>query len=76
MKTISFIYERLLVQHIPKHLNFWQERVPKGLPPPEEAIAEIVVCEEFDDGWGNYNDPDVTMHRSGEMCRGRSVQKS
>lgn len=54
MKIISFIAERLLIQHILKHLNLWQERIPKGLPPPVEDIAEIIVCEEFDDGWGRY----------------------
>lgn len=62
MKIISFIDEQLLIQHILKHLNLWQERITRGLPPPEEAIAEIIVCEELDDGWGSYGDPDVTMH--------------
>ncbi len=62
MKIISFIDERLLVRHILEHLNLWQERIPKGLPPPEDTIVETIVCEEFDDGWGSYGDPDDTMH--------------
>ncbi len=61
-KIISFIDERLLIQHILKHLNLWQERIPKGLPPPEVSIVEMIVCDEFDDGWGSYSDPDVSMH--------------
>ncbi len=39
-----------------------QERIPIGLPPPENTIVETIVCEEFDDGWGSYSDPDVSMH--------------
>ena len=62
MKIISFINERLLIQHILKYLNLWQERIPKGLPPPEDPMIENIVCEEFDDGWGRSNDHDVTLH--------------
>jgi len=58
MKIISFIDEQLLIQYILKHLNLWQERVPKGLPPPEDSIVEMIVCEEFDDGWV-FGDADV-----------------
>jgi len=62
MKIISFIDERLLIQHILKPLNLWQERIPKGSPPPEDSIVETITCEEFDDGWGSYSDPEVSMH--------------
>ena len=62
MKIISFIDERLLIQHILKYLNLWQERIPKGLPPPEDSIVETIVCEEFEDSWGGYSDLDVSMH--------------
>ena len=30
--------------------------------PPEVSIVETIVCEEFDDGWGSYSDPEVSMH--------------
>ena len=54
MKFISYIDESLLIRRIREHLNLWQERIPKGLPPPteHEDIADVVVCEVFDDGWG------------------------
>jgi hypothetical protein len=47
------IDEPLLIRRILEHLNLWQERIPKGLPPPAELedIADVVVCEAFDDGW-------------------------
>jgi hypothetical protein len=59
MKIISFIDERLLVRHILEHLNLRQERMHKGLPPPEDTTVETIVCEEFDDGSGCYGDPDA-----------------
>jgi hypothetical protein len=40
------------IRRILDHLGLWQERIPKGLPPPEVTIAETIVCEEFDDAWG------------------------
>ncbi|MBW2690113.1 MAG: hypothetical protein JRC99_09310 [Deltaproteobacteria bacterium] len=61
MKIVSFIDEHLLICHILKHLNLWQERIPKGQPPPEDITVETIVCEEFDDGWGSYGDPDVSL---------------
>ena len=64
MKTISFIAEPLLIRRILEHLDLWHERIPKGLPPPEyqEDIAEAVVCEAFDDSWGQSDCPDGTPH--------------
>ncbi|MGK2945700.1 MAG: hypothetical protein ACSLFC_13270 [Desulfuromonadales bacterium] len=62
MKIISFIDERLLIRRILEHLGLWQERIPKGLPPPVERIPVTIVCEEFDDGWGRSNDQDGTLH--------------
>jgi len=62
MKIISFIDERLLIRRILEHLDLWQQRIPKGLQPPAETIPETIICEEFDDGWGRYDDPDVNMH--------------
>ena len=52
MKIISFIDEPLLIHRILEHLCLWHESLPKGLPPPKEQedIAEVVVCEAFDDG--------------------------
>jgi hypothetical protein len=32
------------------------------VPPSEVTTVEPIVCEEFDDGWLSYSDPDVTMH--------------
>jgi hypothetical protein len=62
MKIISFVDERILVRQILKHLNLWQESLPKGLPPPEETIVETIVCEGFDDGWSQYDGPDGTLY--------------
>jgi transposase len=64
MKIISFIDEPLLIRCILEHLDLWRERIPKGLPPPQhhEVIAETVVCEAFDDGWGRRDETDVTLH--------------
>lgn len=63
MKIISFIDESLLIRRILEHLNLWQERIPNGLPPPEEHedVAEVVVCEAFDDGWGRHDDTGSTQ---------------
>jgi hypothetical protein len=33
-------------------------KAPKGWPQPEDTIVETLVCEEFDDGWGDGS-PDV-----------------
>jgi hypothetical protein len=64
MKIISFIDEPMLICRILEHLKLWQERIPKGLPPPEEEgdNAEAVVCESFDDGWGRYDEMGNTLH--------------
>lgn len=62
MKIIGFIDERLLVRHILEHLKLWQERMSKGLPSPGDTIVEAIVYEEFDDGLGPSDSPDVTLH--------------
>jgi hypothetical protein len=65
MKIVSFIDKSLLIRRILEHLNLWQVRIPRGLPPPEELedIANVVVCEAFDDGWSRYDDDtDSTRH--------------
>ena len=64
MKIISFIDESLQVHRILEHLNLWQDRITKGLPPPEELedIADAVVCEAFDDGWSRCEGTDDTQH--------------
>lgn len=62
MKITSFIDEPTLIRHILEHLGLWRERIPKGLPPPEETIPDEVGLEEFDDGWGRYEEPSVTLH--------------
>ena len=64
MKIIRFIDESLLLHRILEYLNLWQERIPKGLPPPEELenIADVVVCGAFDDGWNRYEAPDDMQH--------------
>lgn len=64
MKIVSFISEPLLIRRILEHLNLCQERIPKGLQPPEHHgdIVEAVVCEALDDGWGRYDKPDSTLH--------------
>ncbi len=62
MKIISFIDEHLLIRRILDHLDLWQQRIPKGLPPPVESIPETIICEEIDDGWGRYDGTDVSMH--------------
>ena len=64
MNDISFIDEPLLIHRILEHLCLWHESLPKGLPPPKEQedIAEVVVCEAFDDGWDRHDETDNTLH--------------
>ena len=55
----------LLIRRILEHLNLWQERITKGLPPPAESIEPVIetmVCRSSDDGWGRYDDPAVTLN--------------
>jgi len=61
MKIVGFIDERLLIRRILDHLDLWQQRIPKGLPPPVEPIPETIVCEEIGDGRGRYDDPGVNF---------------
>jgi hypothetical protein len=64
MKIVSFIGEPPRICRILVHLDFWQERIPKGLLPPEAQtdILEVVVREAFDDGWGDFDTTDNTLH--------------
>ena len=72
VKIISFIddagsvknLDAQLIRRILEHLNLWKERIPKGLPPPveHEDIADVVVCEAFDNGWGRYEETDDMQH--------------
>jgi len=55
-KTTYPLLRRRLLGY--SHLNHWQEKPQKGLPQPEDTIVETLVCEEFDDGWGD-DSPDV-----------------
>ena len=64
MKIISFIDEPLLIRCILEYLGLWHKSIPKGLTPPkeQEEIAEVVVCEAFDDGWVRHDKTDNTLH--------------
>jgi len=39
-----------LILYLLEHLKLLQERMPKGLSPPEDIVPAIIVREEFDDG--------------------------
>ena len=64
MKIISFIDQPQLIRNLLEHLDLWQERIPRGLPPPKlhTERAEAVVCEALDDGWRRYDEVDNRLH--------------
>jgi hypothetical protein len=60
MKIVSFINEAPVIEKILKHLRLWQIERP-GKPPPQERCEEIIEYQPFDDGWGDYEEPNITV---------------
>jgi hypothetical protein len=61
MKIVSFINEAPVIEKILKHLQLWRTEHP-GKPPPDNLFEEMIDYQPFDDGWGNYEEPSITLN--------------
>lgn len=60
MRIISFIDEAQVIWRILEHLGLWSDK-PSGKPPPVNHYQVEPVYQPFDDGWGGYDEPSVTL---------------
>lgn len=61
MRIVSFIDEAQVIRKILEHLGLWRDR-PSGKPPPEFQDRDDTTYQPFDDGWGRYEEPSVTLN--------------
>jgi len=61
MRIISFIDEAQVIRRILEHLGLWSDK-PRGKPPPKLQEQGDTVYQPFDDGWGGYDEPSVTLN--------------
>jgi len=61
MKIFSFINDEPVIEKILKHLQLWHTEHP-GKPPPETIYEGIADYQPYDDGWGDYQEPSITIN--------------
>lgn len=61
MRIISFINEANVNRRTLAHLGLWHVR-PGGKPPPDVQETDGIDCQPFDDGWGECEEPSVTLN--------------
>ena len=61
MKIVSFINEASVIRKILEHLQLWKAEHP-GKPPPESLYRDMIDYLPFDDGWGDYEEPSITLN--------------
>jgi len=57
----SPLWQLLNDQKILKHLQLWHTEHPDK-PPPETRHEDIIDYQPYDDGWGDYQEPSITLH--------------
>lgn len=63
LHIISFIDEAQGLRRILESLGLWSD-TPCGKPPPDTCYQDEPVCQPFDDGWGEFDEPSsVTLNR-------------
>jgi len=61
VRIISFIGEARVIRRILERLGLWS-KMPRGKPPPAIHRQDDPVYQPFDDGWGGYDEPSVTLN--------------
>ncbi|WP_321532196.1 hypothetical protein [uncultured Desulfuromonas sp.] len=61
MKIVSFINEAPVIEKILKHLHLWRADHP-GKPPPDNLYENMIDYQPFDGGWGDYEEPSITLN--------------
>ena len=61
MRIISFIDEAQVIRQILEYLGLWSDK-PSGKPLPAIPNQGEPVYQPFDDGWGGYDEPSVTLN--------------
>jgi len=61
MQIISSIDEAQGIRRILEHLGLWSD-TPCGKPLPDTYYQDEPVHQPFDDGWGGYEEPSVTLN--------------
>jgi len=61
MKIVSFINDAPIIEKFLKHLQLWHTENPVKSP-PETICEDIIVYQPYDDGWGDYQEPSITIN--------------